>query len=139
MRRAMQRGATTQGTAFVSGGVTTEERRSLHEQRGAYSLWVVTAASKSGAYLADVRVTVRDERQRELFDGRLDGPWLFLALPPGSYRVQASHAERSQTRSTTIHVGDRHQLFFYFDTGDEVGREDEAAVHRNPYGDATRR
>lgn len=131
---ATQTGKTPQGIDYVSGGVSHEELSALHERRDAYSLWVITAASKSGAHLAEVLVTVRDGAQRVVFNRRLDGPWLFIDLPLGRYQVEAALNGKSQQRVTTIHRGDHHQLFFYFDTGDEVGEEHRAPFDRNPYG-----
>ncbi len=130
---ATQAGKTPLGVAYVSGGVSYEELRALHERRDAYSLWVITAASKSGAHLANVLVTVRDSAQNVVFNRRLDGPWLFIDLPLGRYQVEAAMNGTAQQRTTTIHAGDHHQLFFYFDTGDEVSAEREL-LDRNPYG-----
>lgn len=118
---ARQEGRTADGWPYVSGGVPHEDLLALHAQRDAFSLWVVTAAKKTGAFLADVRVTVRDERQRVVFDGALDGPWLFIDLPPGRYDVQAGRGPERLRRSSSIHPGDHHQLVFYFDTDDELG------------------
>lgn len=131
---AMQSGKTPQGIDYISGGVSHEELGALHDRREAYSLWVITAASKSGAHLADVLVTVRDSAQRVVFNGRLDGPWLLIDLPLGRYQVEAALNGKSQQRATTIHRGDHHQLFFYFDTGDQVGEEYRAPFDRTPYG-----
>jgi hypothetical protein len=120
---SMQSGQTAQGHAFESGGVSQEEIVELRQRRNAYSLWVVTAELRSGAYLADVQVTIRNEQGQSVFDAALDGPWLFINLPLGRYSVQASYLGRTQERTTTIHRGDRHQLFFRFATGDTVGED----------------
>jgi hypothetical protein len=130
---ALQSGKTPDGAAYVSGGVSHEELRSLHERRADYNLWVVTAASRSGAHLADVLLTIRDSRQRTVFNGRLEGPWLFIDLPLGSYEVEAALDGKAQRRTTTIHRGDLHQAFFYFDTGDQIGEEHRAPFDGSPY------
>jgi hypothetical protein len=130
---ALQVGKTPQGANFVSGGVSHEELRVLHARRDQYSLWVITAASKSGSYLADVLLTIRDSQRRVVFNRRLDGPWLMIDLPLGRYQVEAALDGQAQLRTTTIHQGDHHQLFFYFDTGDEVGAEHRAPFEGNPF------
>jgi hypothetical protein len=135
---ATQTGKTPLGVDYASGGVSQEELRALHERRDAYSLWVITAASKSGAHLADVLVTVRDSTQRVVFNRRLDGPWLFIDLPLGRYQVEAALNGQAQQRMTTIHKGDHHQLFFYFDTSDAVSGEQRTPLDRNPYGAPTK-
>lgn len=133
---ALQVGQTPQGVNFVCGGVSHEELRLLHARREAYSLWVITAASKSGSYLADVLLTIRDGERRIVFNRRLDGPWLMIDLPLGRYQVEAALDGQAQERTTTIHQGDHHQLFFYFDTHDEVGAEHRAPFEGNPFDGA---
>jgi hypothetical protein len=131
---AIQAGKTSQGMSYISGGVSHSELAALHEGRDRYSLWVVTAASKSGAHLADVSVTIRDDRKRVVFEGRLDGPWLFIDLPLGRYQLEATLDGTTQKRATAIHRGDHHQAFFYFDTGDEVNPESHLPLVENTYG-----
>jgi hypothetical protein len=130
---AIQVGQTPQGANFASGGASHEELRVLHARRDEYNLWVITAASKSGAYLADVLLTIRDSERRILFNRRLDGPWLMIDLPLGRYQVEAALDGQAQLRTTTIHPGDHHQLIFYFDTGDEVGAEHRAPFEGSPF------
>lgn len=130
---ATQAGKTPLGAAYITGGVSYEELRALHEKRDAYSLWVITAASKSGAHLANVLVTVRDSANNVVFNRRLDGPWLFIDLPLGRYQVEAAMNGTAQQRATTIHKGDHHQMLFYFDTGDAVSAEQQP-LERSPYG-----
>jgi hypothetical protein len=115
---ATQAGKTAQGLAYLSGGVSLDERAVLQAQGSGYSLWVVTAAMKSGAYLSKVHVTIRDAKQIAVFDGQLDGPWLFVDLPLGRYEVQAVFNGATHKRVTTIHPGDHHQALFYFTAGD---------------------
>jgi hypothetical protein len=119
--------------AYASGGVSIEELRAMHQRREGFSLWVITAA-RSGAHLANARVTIRDASQRVVFDGRLDGPWLFIDLPLGRYEVAATVGGQTQTRWSTIHPEDRHQVFFYFDTGDLVSPDVPQQFPGNPYG-----
>lgn len=130
---ALQSGKTLDGAAYVSGGVSHEELRALHDRRSDYNLWLITASSKSGSYLADVLVTIRDSKKQTVFNARLDGPWLFINLPLGTYQVEAALNGKSQRRTTTIHRGDLHQAFFYFDTGDEVGADNKSPFDKNPY------
>ena len=117
---AADTGKTAQGWAYVSGGVGSDELHALHARRDQFSLWVVTAARPSGAYLADVLVKVTDAQHTVVFDQRLAGPWLFIELPPGRYEIQATHKSETQTKVTTIHPGDHHQVLFYFDVAAQV-------------------
>ncbi len=134
LANALTSGTTLQGRAFVSGGVSAEELVQLHEKRDNFSLWVVTAAKRSGAHLADVRLRITDADNRSVFDGKLDGPWLLIDLPLGRYSVQASLNGQTQQRFTTIHPADHHQVFFYFDLPDELSPDPQRPFLRNPYG-----
>jgi hypothetical protein len=131
---ALESGKTAQGWAYAWGGASHEELTELHSRRGDYSLWVVTAAMKTGAYLADVQVRIRDRKdKRVVFEQTIDGPWLFVALPLGSYEVEATLNGMGQRRLTTIHRGDHHQAFFYFDVPEVVGPDNRSPFDHNPY------
>lgn len=46
-------------------------------------------ATKKGAYLADVNVHVYDASGKKVTSAHATGPWLFLDVPAGEYRVKA--------------------------------------------------
>lgn len=117
---AQTTGRTALGGVYVSGGIGEGEIAKLDAQRDKYSLWVVTAAKASGAYLADVRVRITDARKAVVLDHAMTGPWLLVDLPLGRYDVEASYKGQNMTRPTTIHAGDRHQMVFYFDVPADV-------------------
>jgi len=131
--QAVQDGTTSQGYRYLSGGVSEEEQVSLHTQRGRFSLWVITAAKKSGAYLSDVQVRVTDSQRQVVFDAPLDGPWLLVDLPLGRYVVEARFDGETQQRVTTIHPGDHHQVFFHFGVDADVSPEPRTPLPGNPF------
>ncbi len=112
--QAVTRGNTAEGRAFVSGGVGEEEARQLQAERARYSLSVRTAAKRSGAFLADVHIRIRNAAQTTVFDQDLDGPWLMIDLPGGRYEVEARFAGQSQRQVTTIALQGHQQLDFRF-------------------------
>ena len=135
-----ERGVTDRGIAYVSGGVAEVEEEELIAQRKNFSFWLTTASKGSGAFLADVRVRIVDAKTRQLvLEHTLDGPWLFVKLPPGKYLVEASYREfadsQEQTlrRNTTIVAGGRRQMLLYFDTSDRVKHEDDGPPKVSPY------
>jgi hypothetical protein len=86
--QAIDRGASSTGIAFVTGGVGYSELQSLNDERKGYSFWLTTAAKGSGAYLAAVRVRIIDSKTRlPVLEQTMDGPWLFAALPHGRYDI----------------------------------------------------
>jgi len=113
-------GQSPQGWAFLDGGIGKPEAESMEADRSKYSLWIMTAARKSGAHLADVDVTIVNDKGEPVFERRLDGPWLMIDLPLGRYEVRSRYKDESQSRITTIHPGDHHQIVFYFNVDAEV-------------------
>lgn len=117
---ALKRGDSADGRPFVSGGVGEGEIRTLEAELDNYSLWVITAARKSGAYLAAVPVRITAKNDRLIFEGTLEGPWLLIDLPPGQFSVEAKYKDQAQRKTTSIQEGDHHQMIFYFDAPDIV-------------------
>jgi hypothetical protein len=117
---ALTRGASSQGWAFLDGGVGRSEIESMEAERGKYSLWLITAARLSGAYLADVDISITNDKGAKVFERRLEGPWLMIDLPLGRYEVQARVGQESLKRATTIHRGDHHQMVFHFSVDADV-------------------
>jgi hypothetical protein len=128
------RGRTSDGIAFAAGGVSVSEQQDLERHKDRFSLWVTTAAKKSGAYLADVQVKISDGAGKVLFNAPISGPWLFIDLPPGRYTVEATHRGKPQTRNAQIRAGDRHQMVFHFDDAAQVSPEWEKPFKASPYG-----
>ena len=113
---ALTRTTFDEGRAAVSGGVGDLEQSRLQAERDQYSLWAITAARGSGAYLSDVRVQITDRDGRMVYSGTLDGPWLMVDLPRGTYAVKARFQNQVQRKTTTIDSArDRHQIVFHFD------------------------
>lgn len=69
----------------LSAGVG-EDGRTPHPE---YSVKLVFAELK-GPYMAQVRVQVTDAQGGTVVDMVSEGPWLFLDLAPGDYRVKAT-------------------------------------------------
>jgi hypothetical protein len=118
-----------------SGGVTVEEFKELRREAPSHSLQVVLASKGSGAYLADVDVTLRALPSREVvLEHRAQGPLVLATLPPGRYELSASFADvrpgAPRTLTRTVVVGTRlSQVVLYFDTGDAVS-PDSAPEYR---------
>lgn len=117
---AVTKGQSAQGWPFIDGGIGQSETDSMESERGNYSLWIMTAGRTSGAHLADVDVTIVNDKGEQVFERRLDGPWLMIDLPLGRYEVRSRYRQESQAKVTTIHAGDHHQIVFYFDVEVEV-------------------
>ena len=117
---ALTRGTTEAGQAFVSGGITPDEVDTLKDERKQYSVALLTVAKGSGAYLADVHVTITDAKGVAVLDTVMDGPWLLVNLPAGRYKLVAVEGSGTQTRQIAVSATDHQQITMTFDTNDQV-------------------
>lgn len=112
---------------YVTGGIGLGEREALSQEAKleGYNLKVVTAAT-DGAYLANVSVRVSDREGGQVFEGAMDGPWLFAKLPAGQYTVTASDGAQTQKRTVQIsEKGMREVMFLWQRAGKAQGTEPE--------------
>ncbi len=99
---------------WVSGGVSADERDDMVLALPDHNLKLVTAAERSGAFLAGAQVVVRDADGRTVLETALDGPWLLARLPSGRYDLVATYGGREQTRSVTIPATGRRELLMHW-------------------------
>ena len=57
-----------------------------------YSLLIVCAEAK-GPLLAYVGIKITAADGKQVLDTQSEGPWLFVALPAGSYKVEATRKD----------------------------------------------
>jgi hypothetical protein len=95
--QAQQQGNVT----FVSGGAGDEDRAALKQVESQYNLRL-TFVARSGAFLANIAVTLADARGNAVLDTISDGPIFFARVPPGRYRLTVSNQGQSQSRDVTI-------------------------------------
>jgi hypothetical protein len=83
------------GIRYFSAGVGLEERKAEYPP---FSLKVVfTAGGKP--YLSGVSVTIRQGKGGTVLtipQDRVEGPWLFVDLAPGTYDISATQSDRAQ-------------------------------------------
>ena len=82
------------GVRYLMGGVGSDERASMEILAADYNVKLVFAG-RSGDYIADVSVVIDDLHGKSLAHVVTNGPWLYLMLSPGSYRVKATYAAKT--------------------------------------------
>jgi len=87
--------------SYMSGGVGIDEREAMREQIGDYNLRLKFAAV-GGAYLAKVMVRIEDPSGRRLLDAQSDGPWFFVKMPKGKYKLIVENDGISQAREVDL-------------------------------------
>lgn len=84
---------------FLSAGVGIEERQASYPS---FPLKLIFAQA-GGAFIAGVSVTIQDLSGKEVLkisEAQISGPWLFLNLVPGTYRVTAIRRDGTVVNQT---------------------------------------
>jgi hypothetical protein len=88
------------GGSLICGGVGSDERRAMAGEAEGANLSLENATA-SGAYVADVDILLSPEKPGAPgFAFKADGPLCYLQVPPGAYRIEATHeGKRRVTRA----------------------------------------
>jgi hypothetical protein len=92
------------GVSYVSGGAGTEAIDRLRSMERDFNLKLVFALD-TGAYLADVDVTIIDASSNVLLKTLSEGPWLLAKVPAGNYQVSATKGGQAETRKVAVGSG----------------------------------
>jgi hypothetical protein len=117
---AAVRGQTRGGVSFIEGGIGVEDAQILAAERGRHPLTIRTAARRSGAYLADVHMTIRDAAGIAVFERQLEAPWLMIDLPPGRYRIAGVRDGQVELLSITVPAHGYREAVMYFGIAGET-------------------
>lgn len=116
-----------EGVRYFSAGVGIEERSAEYPP---FSLkLVVTAGGKS--FLAGVAVSIQPAQGGPPINiprDHVNGPWLFVELPPGTHDITAIHADRTQgLKGVRVEAGKTKTVYL---------RWPEDRVSAAPFGEA---
>ena len=74
------------GIAYLSGGIGADEASAMRLAASRYSLRL-TFTGRHGEFLSDVATEIFREGGNQVFSVTSEGPFLFVRLPPWTYRV----------------------------------------------------
>lgn len=100
-----------EGIRYISGGFGYDERTALQTMGRGYGLKLMFSV-KDGTYLSNVGVAINNAAGVNVLQIAGVGPWVFIDLPPQTYRVTVSAMGRSMVKSAR--VGYRHQTLLHF-------------------------
>jgi hypothetical protein len=98
---------------YLCGGIGVDESQALRAAMNDYPLSLLFART-SGAYLADVDVTVKDAHGATALAMRANGPVCLVDLPAGSYTVEAASEGVTKTQVVTLGHGTTKTADFRF-------------------------
>jgi hypothetical protein len=88
--------------AFLCGGVGEDEAGYMKQQARNYDL-ALTFATRTGDYLADVDVNIKNAKGDDVLQTKCDGPMLLVNLPnSGTYRIRAETSGYSLNRTAKV-------------------------------------
>lgn len=112
---AIVEGQTVNGRRYASGGIGQGEVEQLRQMSDQFSLQLIVS-SRSGAYLADMQVSIIGASSQKILDAPLDAPWLLVDLAPGTYKIFVMHrGGQTHERNFTITSGKKTELVVQFD------------------------
>jgi len=123
---AITEGRTANDRSYISGGIGLEESERLKQMADKYSLQLIVS-SRSGAYLADTRVTITGPGGEKVLDLPLDAPLLLVDLAPGNYKLVVAHAGQTQVRNVNLSSSKREQLVVQFDVPADTAKDPQPA------------
>ncbi|VVE40783.1 carboxypeptidase regulatory-like domain-containing protein [Pandoraea eparura] len=97
--------------SYITGGIGEDDVQAFRAAAPQYNLRM-TFASKTGNYLSDVDVTITSDAGRHVLAVRTEGPFLFVRIPAGAYRVWAHTPGITESRN--IRVPKRGALDLHF-------------------------
>ena len=75
---------------------------------------MVFSRGKHHAYLADVKVTIKDQADKIVLDAVSDGPIMLVKVPAGKYSIAAMKDGKILHRTVQVETkGDRQVLFHW--------------------------
>ena len=112
---ALPQPKTENGITYLAGGIGHDEAVAMKAEAKDYPLSMVFSAGKHNAYLADVKVTIKDRAGKALLDTVAGGPLMLVKLPAGKYALTAA-MKGGKTLHRTVQVkahGDRQVVFHW--------------------------
>lgn len=116
------------GTRYVSGGVSLEERELMSEMARGFPLRIVSARPDS-ALVPGIGVDIRDARGRQVLALSEAGPVIYVALPPGRYKLTLNNGGAVQTRQISVAGGQQREVSVFW-----AGQPEEYALLQALHG-----
>lgn len=95
--------------AYLSGGIGETELAALRDREKDYNV-KITFADAQGAYMADIKVVIRNSGGDLIFAEKNLGPILLLRLPEGGYEIAAAGQTLSGSKALKIEAKQRDAL-----------------------------
>jgi hypothetical protein len=99
---------------YVNGGVGDDQTRYMQSIAKNWPLRIMFSQLKANEFIADVNLKITNSRSTTMLQLDSAGPLTYVQLPPGTYRVTASHDGQLQTRNITLGRNNKSDLHFHW-------------------------
>jgi hypothetical protein len=100
---------TDNGVTYLCGGVGDDESAYMKKTAAKDYDLMMTFAEKSGDYVANVDVSIKDARGKTVLNTKCDGPMLLVDFPAGgNYRIRADAGGHTLDRTAAVKSGKGH-------------------------------
>ena len=100
------------GVMYASGGVGMDERMDMDALAKDYNVKMVFVEAPKD-YVSGVKVKIEDHSGKVLLETTAGGPWFFVKLPQGDYRVIASFHHHREMKNLNVASGHETVEFFW--------------------------
>jgi hypothetical protein len=104
---------TVNGVTYVNGGIGSDEAAAMKAEAKHYPMSMIFAAGKDNAYLADIKVTIKDKEGKDVLSTAA-GPIMLVKLPAGTYVVDAQRNGATLHRTVRIGSKGEQQIVFHW-------------------------
>ena len=102
------RAQTTDGIAYVSGGIGSDSRDALAAREKDFNLKLVSTITGTGTYVSDVALTLTHTSGKIVVRHTTQGPLFMAKLPEGAYTLNATFRDQNQTRKFQVRASRLH-------------------------------
>lgn len=104
---------TRDGIHYATGGISVEERMAMNKMNENYNLRLMFAL-KSGHYLSDIQVDIRNIDGDRLLLKESNGPLFLVSLPAGRYSITTTHKNHTIVKTVPVSM-DFQTVMFHWD------------------------
>jgi hypothetical protein len=103
-----------QAAKYVNGGIGDGQTLYMQSIAKNWPMRIMFSQLKANEFVAGVNLQITDKSNATMLQLDSAGPLTYVQLPPGAYRVTATHDGQSQTRNVTLGRNSKSDVHFHW-------------------------
>lgn len=103
-----------QMATYVNGGIGEGQTRYMQSIAKNWPMRIMFSQLKANEFVAGVNLQITDRSNATMLQVDSAGPLTYVQLPPGAYRITATHDGQSQTRNVTVGRNNKSDVHFHW-------------------------